>query len=75
MSEGIDFVLETLVSNEEKEKFIEEMKLYQAKISKVFNTMAHQLMIVSHPRELPFFLFFSFHISPFIHIVIVSHYT
>lgn len=51
MKTGIDFMLSTMVISQEKENFIEDMMLYKAKTSKMFNALAYQLMKVSHPCE------------------------
>ncbi|XP_021652878.2 uncharacterized protein LOC110644422 [Hevea brasiliensis] len=49
MKTGIKFIFSTMVASQDKDKFVEEVKLYEQKMPLMFNTLAYDLLQVSHP--------------------------
>ncbi|POO01157.1 Ribonuclease H-like domain containing protein [Trema orientale] len=50
MKKGINFILENLVSCDEKEAFMRQVQVYREKLSSLFTTTATTMMKTSHPR-------------------------
>ncbi|KAK3430803.1 hypothetical protein EUGRSUZ_E02336 [Eucalyptus grandis] len=51
MKKGMDFILENLVSDEEKENFVDEMLLYRKKVPELFTCTAMTMLRRYHPCE------------------------
>lgn len=51
LTNGISFALEHLVDEEEKEAFINQVKLYHMKDSNLFTNQAITMLKASHQRE------------------------
>ncbi|POO01158.1 Calmodulin-binding protein [Trema orientale] len=50
MKKGINFILESLVSCDEKEAFMRQVQVYREKLASLFTTTATTMMKTSHPR-------------------------